>query len=219
MLRSFGSVSSSHEVKPDAASRRNQRSSRWALGCFVVGYNVTHHNGLFGSNELWLGSRFADWPAPRWLMVAAIGSILYVEGHGIHLSANSISNVVVSSDAPKATVDIVHLWDEVAGHYLWYFGLATVIAVCARSVRGRALGIPAVALAMGGAACGITWATNGLEGGTAVVSLAAAVLAAVPAIRRSRGVSIALATAGCVAATVLIVYAAMHGGFPQPSSL
>lgn len=101
-----------------------------ALGCFVVGYSVTHHNGLFGSTGLWSGTRLADWidlstpfivllpllsflwiqrPTRRLLLVAAIGSILYVEGHGIHLSANSIGNVVASNGAPKRSIDTVHL--------------------------------------------------------------------------------------------------------------
>jgi uncharacterized membrane protein YagU involved in acid resistance len=210
------------------------------LGCFLVGYSVTHHNGLFGSTELWSGTRLADWidlatpfvvllpllsflwiqrPGPRLWFVAAIGSILYVDGHGIHLSANSIGNVVASDGASERVVDIVHLWDEVLGHYVWYVGLAVVIASCAASVRGRSLGIPTVALVVGGAASGITWATNGLEGGTAVASLAVGCAAIVPAFRRNQGLAPALAAGGCVTVIVLVVYAIWHGGFPQPSSL
>lgn len=63
--------------------------------------------------------------------------------------------------------DIIHLWDEAVGHYIWYLGLAVVITACAGSVWKRSLRLPTVALVVGGAACGITWATNGLEGGTA----------------------------------------------------
>lgn len=215
-------------------------ASARALGCFVVGYSVTHHNGLFGSAESYSGTRVADWidlvtpfavllpllaflwlqrPGPRLWAAAAVGSMLYVEGHGIHLSANSIGNVAVPDGAARRSVDIIHLWDEVVGHYLWYLGLAVVIAACARSARGRSLGIPTVALVAGGAATGITWATNALEGGTAVAGLAAAGVATVPALRRSRGLAPALAAGGCVAAVVLAVYAVWHGGFPQPSSL
>jgi uncharacterized membrane protein YagU involved in acid resistance len=215
-------------------------ASARALTCFVVGYSVMHHNGLLGSAELWSGTRVADWidlatpfavllpllsflwlqrPGPRLWVVAAIGSVLYVEGHGIHLSANSIGNVAVPDGASKRSVDIVHLWDEVVGHYVWYLGLAIVIAACARSVRGRSLGIPTIALVAGGAASGITWATNGLEGGTAVASLAAGCVATVPALRRSRGLAPALAAGGCVAVVMLVAYAIWHGGFPQPSSL
>ncbi len=191
----------------------------WALACFVVGYNVMHHNALFGSAEVGTNTRLADWidlatpfavllpllwfvrlqrPPARWWIAATVGSILYVEGHGIHLSANSIGNTAASSDTPQQTLDVIHLWDEVVGHYVWYLGLAVVIAACAASVRGRSLDVPVVALVVGGAACGLTWATNGLEGGTAVASLVAALAAIVLA---------------------LVGYAIRHGGFPQPSSL
>jgi hypothetical protein len=215
-------------------------ASAWALGFFLVGYNVMHHNGLFGSTELWSGTRLADWidlatppivllpllsflwiqrPGPRALLAAAIGSILYIEGHGIHLSANSIGHVVTSDGASERSVGIIHLWDEVVGHSVWYLGIAVVIASCAGSVRGRSLGIPTIALVVGGAVSGITWATNGLEGGTAVASLAAGCVAIVPTLRRDRGLAPALAADGCVAAIVPVGYAIRHGGFPQPSSL
>jgi hypothetical protein len=74
-------------------------------------------------------------------------------------------------------------------------------------------------LVVGGALCGVTWATNGLEGGTAVASLAVAVGALVPAIRRDGGLATALAAAGATATAILAVYGVAHGGFPQPSSL
>jgi hypothetical protein len=192
-----------------------------------------HHNGLFGSAQIGHGTRFADWidlatpfavllpllgfmwsqrPPARFWVVAAVGSILYVEGHGIHLSANSIGNVAEASDA-------IHLWDEVVGHYAWYLGLAVVVAACAASARERDLHIPMAALVAGGALCGLTWATNGLEGGTAVASLAVAVGALVPTIRGHRGLAAALAAAGATASLILVAYGIRHGGFPQPSSL
>ena len=217
-------------------------TSSWALGCFLVGYNVMHHSGLFGSATVGWGTRLADWidlaapfvvllpllsfmwlqhPQPRvrlWI-VAAVGSLLYAEGHGIHLSANSISNAVLSDGTTPQLSDTIHLWDEVVGHYVWYLGLAVVIVACAASVRSRCLVIPRFALVVGGAICGLTWATNGLEGGTAVASLGVSIAAIVPALRRDQGLSAALAAGGSTAVVVLTSYALWHGGFPQPSSL
>lgn len=212
----------------------------WPLGIFAVGYNVVHHNGLFGSAEVGRDTRLADWidvltpfvvlvpllwflalQRPRWgvWLAAAMGSILYVEGHGIHLSANSIGNVAASQETAERTVDVIHLWDEVVGHYFWYAGFAVVLCVCALSVRGRLLGLPAWRSVIGGAATGLTWATNGLEGGTAVFSLAVAVAALGLVQRRGAGLSIALLAGGVVAIGVLGGYGLWHGGFPQPSSL
>ncbi len=157
------------------------------------------------------------------LLVFVVGSIVYVEGHGIHLAANSISNVATDTDrqtgTSQPTTGIIHLWDEVVGHYVWYAGLAVLIAACASSVRGRSLGVPAPALAIGGAITGLTWATNGLEGGTAVFSLVCAVVVLVWAVRSDAGPRLALVAGGVVAAAILFGYGIVHGGFPQPSSL
>ena len=58
-----------------------------------------------------------------------VGAWLYVSGHGIHLAANSIWNV-----DPSPTAE---LWDEYAGHWLWYAGVALVAAALARTMLGR----------------------------------------------------------------------------------
>jgi hypothetical protein len=51
------------------------------------------------------------------------GGVAFALGHGLHLAANSISNV---ADKTVAHASIVHLWDEVASHYIWYSGLYLV---------------------------------------------------------------------------------------------
>jgi hypothetical protein len=91
-----------------------------------------------------------------------VGALLYAQGHGIHLSANSIGNV--------APGDVVHLWDEVMGHYVGYAGGAIVTATLAVTMaqRRHAAGIPAYAVAL---SAGLTWGTNAVGGGTAVASL------------------------------------------------
>ena len=120
----------------------------------VAAYAVLHHLGG------WLGPlgtsgpdgvRWADWldlavpsallvPAAlavratsgdrrAWVMLGA-GALLYVEGHGIHLAANSVSNVIENETA--------HWWDEVVGHHLWYAGAFLVAAALVRAVGGSA---------------------------------------------------------------------------------
>ena len=69
----------------------------------------------------------------------AVGALLYVEGHGIHLAANSVSNVLERHPAPGPVEDVVHLWDEVVGHYIWYAGLALLVVALARPLLGRRL--------------------------------------------------------------------------------
>lgn len=215
------------------------RSTASALALFVVGYSTGHHNSLVGSAAGPEGTRVADWIdlltpfvvvlpllwflwgrqlQRRYLIPAAVGAIAYVEGHGIHLSANSIGNAAAADGGGPAD-GTAHLWDEVVGHYVWYLGLAILLATCALAVRGQSVGIPAPALALGGALCGITWATNGLEGGTAVFSLACAIGSVALVDRRRAGLSVAVLAAAGVAVAVLLAYGLVHGGFPQPSSL
>lgn len=49
-------------------------------------------------------------------VVMFLGGVAFALGHGLHLAANSISNV---ADTTVADASIVHLWDEVASHYIW----------------------------------------------------------------------------------------------------
>ncbi|MFC7728190.1 hypothetical protein [Actinomadura keratinilytica] len=104
------------------------------LTATAVTYALTHHVGVAMA---WLGTigptRWADWidlltPYAVLLPAAAAlhtggadrrawalyltGALTYVEGHGIHLAANSVGN-----HTPNAAA---HLWDEVVGHYIWY---------------------------------------------------------------------------------------------------
>lgn len=96
------------------------------------------------------------------------GSVLYVQGHGVHLAANSISNAR-GDEAPT------HLWDETVGHLLWYGGLALLVAVLARAFSPVGLRVGPLS---GGLAVltGATWATNTLGAdGLRIPGLAAAV--------------------------------------------
>jgi len=61
-----------------------------------------------------LGSRGSDTTAA--LRVQIIGAILYVDGHGIHLAANSIGHEDLTGDAK----DVTHFWDEEWGHGEWH---------------------------------------------------------------------------------------------------
>ena len=208
------------------------RSSRW-LAAFAIAVVVGHHLGTivgpFG--EVGGQTEWADWvdlatpyvvvgtalgallaaAAPRraWLL-AALGAVVYVQGHGIHLAANSVSNARGSA-AP------VHLWDEVMGHYVWYGGLYLLVAALVLAVpepTGAARWPLAVLF-------GFTMATNGIEGGTALFTLCVAVAFVAWGVRRHSAVVV---TTWAVAAVLLagwgIYWAAADGRFfPQFSEL
>lgn len=163
---------------------------RWLLA-WAVAYGVTHHFGLLpdGLGEAGGGTRWTDWvdllvpylvigtalaalaavgTDRRGWVAAVAGAVLYAQGQGMHLAANSISNA-------HGDAEPVHLWDEIVGHLLWYGGLALLVAVLARGfvdVRLR-VGWRSGVLAV---LTGVTWATNALGAdGLAVAGLAGAV--------------------------------------------
>ena len=94
-----------------------------------------------------------------WILLA-VGGIVFTQGHGLHLSANSVGNVT-----PGQTE---HLWDEIVGHYIWYTGLALVVFALARELAPRALptGRALWLSYLGAVALGVTIFDNLVEGGT-----------------------------------------------------
>jgi hypothetical protein len=218
------------------------RPFRW-LGWFALAVIIGHHVGtIFGPlGELGRGTEWADWidllvpyavvgtslavlAAARadrrsWLLAAA-GAIAYVEGHGIHLSSNSIGNARGPS---SGTEQPVHLWDEVVGHYLWYAGLFLLVAALARTLASRPR--PAAAATWPLALLfGLTTATNGIEGGTPYFTLTASVAFVAYGWRHRRAAGLLLAAAYGLTALLLLgwgVYWALAEGraFPQFSEL
>ncbi|MBQ1023687.1 hypothetical protein [Micromonospora sp. C95] len=209
-------------------------SVRW-FAASAIAYAVFHH---VGSGFAWLGpvgsgsTRWADWidlatpyafllPAAAslwraggtsavvWLVYLA-GAVTYVEGHGVHLSANSISNAT--------SAEAAHLWDEVVGHYLWFTGAMLVWAALATIIirRDPPRGPVPALLAL---AVGTTAATNALEGGTAVLGLAAFACFAVWGWLTRAGSGQLVLIASLPALLVVAGWGVWHAGFPQPSEL
>jgi hypothetical protein len=134
----------------------------------------------------------ADAGRRRWVLFGA-GALLYANGAGIHLAANSVHNVAPSP--------VAHLWDETVGHAVWYAGAAVVIAVLGSVAVGRP--VPpwwavAPALAVGG-----TWTTNALGAGLAVPACLVALGLAGFAVRHRRTLAVAWAVAFLPAAALL----------------
>lgn len=219
-------------VVPGAGERGGaRRPARWAAACALL-YSLTHHTGsaLAGLGTV-NRTRWADWadlltPYAVLLTAAAAlraagagrrvwalylaGAVTYVEGHGIHLAANSVAN-----DSPG---HVAHLWDEAAGHYIWYTGALLVAAALTAALADRPPPPARLALApaLGVAA---TWTSNSLEGGTAVMGIAAAAAFTAYGVHARRRFGRVLVPAFAPAAVAIAAYGVWHHGFPQPSSL
>ena len=147
-----------------------------------------------------------------WVLLAVAG-VVFTQGHGLHLAANSVGNV-----APGRTE---HLWDEVVGHYIWYTGLALLVFAVARELAPRPLpsgkawwfGI------LGAAALGVTIFDNLDEGGVVPAGslMVAAFIAYGWRFRRTSGLLLVIAYG--VTALALAGWGVYWGGWPQFSQL
>ena len=151
--------------------------------------------------------------APRrtW-MLALLGAAAFTQGHGVHLAANSIRH----ARGPGAPVD---LWDERVGHWIWFVGLALLVAAVTHAVRldGARVGPAAAGLA---GLVGLTWAANVVEGGMVPLGTALAVALIVLGWRQRGGATGRLMVLAFVVSLLLVAaWGLWHGGFPQPSEL
>ena len=192
---------------------------RW-LALTALAYALLHHVGSLpaGLGPAGHDTRWADWidlvtpyavlvpaglalraarpPASAWALLCA-GALLYAQGHGVHLAANSVGNV---TPGPAA-----HLWDEVVGHAVWYAGAGLVMAALALGMRGRPRPRSPLAYVLA-VAVGTTWATNAIGGGTSAASLLAAALAVGVGCRGRREQPVLLAVGSAPAVVVLAVH-------------
>ena len=143
--------------------------------------------------------------------VALLGAAAFTQGHGIHLSANSIRHAV----GPVAPVD---LWDERVGHWIWFVGLAALTAAVVHAVAGVVpAGHAAPALA---ALVGLTWAANVVEAGmVGLGGLLACGLVAQGWRLRGTATGRLLVLAFGLSLVLVACWGAWWGGFPQPSEL
>lgn len=143
---------------------------------------------------------------------ALAGAGLFVQGHGVHLSANSIS--YARGDAAPA-----YLWDEVIGHALWFVGLTVLAVAVAHAVRPLPLraGPVAVVLAL---AVGVTWAANVVEAGHVPLGAALAAGLVVYGWRtRDRAAGGLLLLAFSLSLALVAAWGVWQAGFPQLSEL
>ena len=235
-------------------------TGRWLLA-FGLAYGTLHHQGFvlgrLGS-VAGTGTRWADWidlatpylvlapvmaalatvrPAvgARTWMAFAVGAGAYVQGHGIHLAANSVSNLLTEEAvANAAIIDVAHLWDELVGHYVWYGGLSVVVASAMAAVGRHRVAVGSGSIVWGfvvAIVAGMTYATNALEGhfawpGLVYVGVMSAALLRQLSVDRAGGrdgsrPTVALvALPGFVTAGLMMGgYGVWHRGFPDPSSV
>jgi hypothetical protein len=177
-----------------------------------------------------------------WLMLRAAGrepsvgqtlaflvlTAAWVEGQGMHLSANSIGHLVGGAPDGGDAQRLTYFYDEKLSHYLWHagiIGLSTLLL----AVHGRRAGQDApaglAAPVVGGILHGLTYFITVTEAGTAPVGVPYAVAAALwgmiwgRGLLRRRPLVAFFVVAYLVAALLFAGWAIYWGGLPEFSQV
>ncbi len=181
--------------------------------------------------------------ATAWaLMRASVGSLggrlgfaflllalVWTQGQGMHLAANSIQHQV-PENASGALPDLIHFYDEQLSHYIWYLGagllpLFFLVVLWRRRPVSDARAGPAVLLAA--VLYGVTLGLSSIEAAVVPLTFSFFVLTLVfaaflyrsaPPLRRAALFTFCL-TAVAVAIGVLVGWGAYHGGWPELSDV
>lgn len=137
----------------------------------------------------WLLFRATTDKAPgTWATIAfGILAALWVEGQGMHLSANSVGHLLKGLTGTPA-YSLTNFYDEVLGHYLWHIGVVGISALLMLRQRGSIPSqqttpwLPGVA----GFIYGFTFFIIVIEGATTSLGVPFAALAALFGLVRGR---------------------------------
>lgn len=159
--------------------------------------------------------RLDAWGAALGVAVAA--AVAYVDGHGIHLAANSIRAEGLTGEAER----VAYFWDERLSHVEWHLGLiGLVVAICLAEpwarppVRGSSVQALTVAVLLG-----FTLFTSTVEGQTWWLLPPTTAILCLWALGRPGPLLRACAGAFALASLLLAGWAAWHRGVPEFSDL
>lgn len=162
------------------------------------------------------------------MAVLIVGAVLFVEGHGIHLSANAISRIL--GEGTSAAQRLSYFYDEVLGHILWDGGMILMMAgLAVVAFQGRGVGETRTGLVLPASALfAFSCFTNSVEGQTVVFTLPIAVLfpVAVLSLSRNQGISIKenpifmfLVSSYSMILMLFLFWGILNGGFPEFSKI
>ena len=163
--------------------------------------------------------------------ILILGAITFVEGHGMHLSANAIArHLAPMKGSPLFTLD--YFFDEKLGHILWDSGIALLsfglILMGSNFNQARALNQKPILTIFASLLYGFTYFVNAVEGQTAFFTFPLAIV--IPffiwcLVRRRRILLLKnpvlsfYLLAHLLALPLFIIWGIWHGGFPEFSEL
>jgi hypothetical protein len=164
---------------------------------------------VLGSAGLVLASlRARGWT----LALAACAAVLYVDGHGMHLAANSIA---ADENLPHEAANRAYFFDERLGHIEWHLGWIGLIGALCLADRARPLPLETRVQAAIALVLGFTLFTSTVEGGTWWLELGAAGFFAAWGALDRRPLLVTTAAAFAAGAVLIGAWAAWQGGVPE----
>lgn len=174
---------------------------------------------------------FSGHPSLAGKIILASGFISYIDGHGLHLSANAIARLLQQMKGTtiyKAT----YLFDEVISHFMWDGGVFLIsigFIILAYKLPFKSLsGKNFVFLLTGAAFYGFTFTVDGIEGQTVIFTLPAACLGFLLSLifylkKKRRGFQnpffIFFAVSYLISLLLFVYWGLSYSGFPQFSEL
>lgn len=174
---------------------------------------------------LLLRELIGDARAPGAMLAFVLLSALWVEGQGMHLSANSISNLL--GKGSSEVHDLVHFYDEVLSHYLWHLAIIgmSVLLLTRTSVSPEGGTVPWGPVGPAAVLYGFTYFVAVAEGATVPLGLPAALLIVLwlaiwrrQLIGRHNLVAFFLTAYG-LALVLFLIWFLIWGYFPEPSAV
>lgn len=164
-------------------------------------------------------------------IILAFGFLLYVDGHGLHLSSNSIARLMQGMKE-SALFNATYLFDEIISHFMWDAGVFLIsigLMMIALRLPFESLSGSNIAFVCTGAAFyGFNFTVNGIEGQTVVFTLPAAFVGCLSAFilytrGRRKGLHnpfyLFFMVAYFVSVVLFLYWGISRSGFPQFSEL
>ena len=163
--------------------------------------------------------------APNAIIPFLLLAALWIEGQGMHLSANSISNLLGSGSS--SVHDLVHFYDEVLSHYLWHLAIIgfSVLLLVRVGVPAEGTAVHWGLIAPAALLYGFTYFVAVIEGAMAPLGLPAAALIVLWLLLSKRTQARTHNLAGFflagygLALVLFLVWFLVWGYFPEPSAV
>jgi hypothetical protein len=161
----------------------------------------------------------------RGILAFLLLAALWVEGQGMHLSANSISNLL--GPGSTAVHDLVHFYDEVLSHYLWHAAIVglSVLLLLRSSEPAEAAAVGWGRVGPAAVLYGLTYFIAVNEGGTVPLGLPTALVIVAwllltrRLLARSHNLVGFLLSGYSLALVLFLVWYLIWGGFPEFSEV